>query len=101
MDSNNPVIFAGQNLLYNPERRVVAKFHQPDTLFYRVCKGDNLYSLASSFSVSVSDIRHANNLAPSSVIKAGELIRIPVAKRTSSAGSSSYLATMASNEEHP
>jgi membrane-bound lytic murein transglycosylase D len=101
MDSNNPVIFAGQNLLYEREHRVIARSRQPDTLFYRVCKGDNLYSLASSFSVTVNDIRHANNLAPSSVIKTGDLIRIPVSKRISSAASKSYPATVASNEEHP
>ncbi len=101
MDSNNPVIFAGQNLLYDREHRVAARSRQPDTLFYRVCKGDNLYSLASSFSVTVTDIRHANNLAQSSVIKAGDLIRIPVSKRISSGASKSYPATVASNGEHP
>jgi membrane-bound lytic murein transglycosylase D len=100
MDVNNPVIFAGQNLLYKPDHRVVSRPHEPDTLFYRVCKGDNLYSLASSFSVTVAGIRQANNLAPSSVLKAGDLIRIPVVKRTSSAVPRQYPLSVVSREEH-
>jgi LysM repeat protein len=99
MDVNNPVIFGGQNLLYKPDHRVVSRPHEPDTLFYRVCKGDNLYSLASSFSVTVAGIRQANNLAPSSVLKAGELIRIPVVKRTSSAAPKQYPLSAVSREE--
>jgi membrane-bound lytic murein transglycosylase D len=79
IDTKNPVIFAGQNLFYNPGHR---QLPLPDTLFYRICKGDNLSSLAQSFSVSVSDLKRANNVSASLPLKAGDLFRIPVTKRT-------------------
>jgi membrane-bound lytic murein transglycosylase D len=83
MTSDHPVIFAGQNLFCPPHRHGAANAPMPDTLFYRVCKGDNLLSLAASFSVGLNDICAANNLTTSSKIKVGDLLRIPVSKRTS------------------
>ncbi len=77
LDPSDPVIFAGQYLFYKTECNARASHREPDTLFYRVCKGDNLYTLASSFSVRVGDIRQANNFVSTDVLKAGELIKIP------------------------
>jgi|WetSurMetagenome_2_1015567.scaffolds.fasta_scaffold00051_33 membrane-bound lytic murein transglycosylase D len=99
LSPQNPVIFSGQNLLYKPGHRTMARFHEPDTLFYRVCKGETLVSLASSFSVSVASLRRANNLSPSSVLKAGELIKIPYVKKPSGAGSRPNRAPIAAQEE--
>jgi membrane-bound lytic murein transglycosylase D len=81
IDTKTPVIFAGQNLFYNPGHRQAEKPPLPDTLFYKVCKGDNLNSLAQSFSVSVNGLMQANNMSTSSILKVGDLLRIPVIKR--------------------
>jgi len=85
IDAKNPVIFAGQNLFYNPGHRRAEKQFLPDTVFYKVCKGDNLYSLAQSFSVGVDDLLRSNNMSASSTLKVGDLIRIPVTKSAFSA----------------
>jgi membrane-bound lytic murein transglycosylase D len=85
IDTKSPVIFAGQNLFYYPGHKRVEKQPLPDTVFYKICKGDNLFSLAQSFSVSVNDLMQANNISASSTLKVGDLIRIPVTKRAFSA----------------
>jgi membrane-bound lytic murein transglycosylase D len=81
INGSRTVIFAGQNLLYPSRRHARARAPMPDTLFYRVCKGDNLFSLASSFSVGLSDLCTANTLTVSSIIRVGDILRIPVSKR--------------------
>ena len=100
LEANNPIIFAGQNLLYKKARPGFARLFEPDTVFYRICKGDNLTSLAVSFSVTVSDIRLANSFSEKSILKMGELIRIPMAKHSSSQSAKAYSATGSSREVH-
>jgi membrane-bound lytic murein transglycosylase D len=100
LEQNSPVIFAGQNLLYKRTRPGPARLFEPDTVFYKVCKGDNLTSLAASFSVTVSDIRCANGFSDEPVLRIGELIRIPVTKRSSSQSAKAFIASGASREAH-
>lgn len=82
-DGRRPVIFPDEELAYYPEKQTQGRTAQSDTVFYRVCKGDNLTSLAAAFSVSVTEIMQANNLTQNSTLKIGDLIKIPAAKRTS------------------
>jgi membrane-bound lytic murein transglycosylase D len=98
IDTKNSVIFAGQNLYYNPGHR---QLPLPDTLFYRVCKGDNLSSLAQSFSVNASDLIQANKISESSALKVGALLRIPVTKRTFSEPVQTGPHPAPVREEHP
>jgi membrane-bound lytic murein transglycosylase D len=100
IDTKNPVIFAGQNLFYNPGHRQTQQQPLPDTLFYKICKGDNLYSLAQSFSVSVSDLMQANNMSASSTLKVGDLLRIPVTKRAFSAPAQAAPQPATIREDH-
>jgi membrane-bound lytic murein transglycosylase D len=100
IDTKNPVIFAGQNLFYNPGHRQAEKQPLPDTLFYKVCKGDNLHSLAQAFSVNVDDLIHSNNLSISSTLKVGDLIRIPVTKRAFSAPAQAAPQPATIREDH-
>jgi membrane-bound lytic murein transglycosylase D len=100
MDPNNPAIFSGQNISYKPGHRSTVRFREPDTLFYRVCKGDNLHSLAASFSVSVASLRRANSLSPESVIKQGDLIKIPYVKKLPLKESKLNRAPAMAQEEH-
>jgi murein DD-endopeptidase MepM/ murein hydrolase activator NlpD len=43
-----------------------------------VRKGETLYSIAKAFGVSVDILRSENKLSPSSLLKAGDLLRIPL-----------------------
>lgn len=101
MNPGNPAIFSGQTLLYKPGRRIDARFREPDTLFYRVCKGDNLHTLAASFSVSVASLLRANNMSPSTVIKPGDLIKIPYVKKPPEADPKPNRAPTAAQKENP
>jgi membrane-bound lytic murein transglycosylase D len=101
MNPGNPAIFSGQTLLYKPGRRIDARFREPDTLFYRVCKGDNLHTLAASFSVSVASLLRANNISPSTVLKPGDLIKIPYVKKPSAADHKPNRAPTAAQKENP
>lgn len=46
---------------------------------YVVQKGDTLYSLSKKFQLTVGELRAANNLSESDVIKVGQKITIPEA----------------------
>jgi len=52
-----------------------AQTPQPAT--HRVAKGETLFSIARSSRVSLDELRAANKLGPSSVIKAGDLLILP------------------------
>jgi murein DD-endopeptidase MepM/ murein hydrolase activator NlpD len=45
---------------------------------YSVAKNDTLYSIARKNGVSLAELRDANNFKPDHILKAGELIRIPL-----------------------
>ena len=45
-------------------------------VFYTVRKGDTLYSIAKAHNLHLSDIRELNELAPSSVLKPGQKLRV-------------------------
>ncbi len=83
LDNTNPVIRAGEKISYSIEPKRGLTQAQIDTVLYRVCKGDNLYSLAQSFSVSVNELIQVNNLSAFSPLRVGAVIRIPMSKRNS------------------
>jgi membrane-bound lytic murein transglycosylase D len=90
LDVDKPVIYAGQKIVCFAEARRVqqpsaplADASQPDTVLYRVCKGDNLSSLAQSFAVTVNELVLANNLSAFAPLRVGAVLRIPMGKRQS------------------
>jgi membrane-bound lytic murein transglycosylase D len=83
LDSVSPVIYAGEKLSYYSDARRQQAPSQPDTVLYRVCRGDNLYSLAQSFSVTVNELVQANNLSAFAPLRIGAVLRIPMGKRSS------------------
>lgn len=93
LDGSKPVIYAGEKLSYYAEPRrpqgvqgaptASSAGVLPDTVLYRVCKGDNLYSLAQSFSVTVNELIQANNLSAFAPLRVGAVLRIPMGKRPS------------------
>ena len=83
LDSNNPVIYAGEKLSYYPAANRQQAVSLSDTVLYRVCRGDNLYSLAQSFSVTVRELITANNLSAFSPLRVGAVLRIPMGKHPS------------------
>ena len=46
---------------------------------YIVKKGDTLYSISKKYQLTVAELRTANNLTESDVLKAGQKLVIPVA----------------------
>lgn len=46
---------------------------------YTVTKGDTLYSISRKYRITVAELRAANNLAESDVLKAGQKLTIPTA----------------------
>jgi membrane-bound lytic murein transglycosylase D len=83
LDNNNPVIYAGEKLSYYPAANRQQTASLSDTVLYRVCRGDNLYSLAQSFSVTVRELITANNLSAFSPLRVGAVLRIPMGKHPS------------------
>jgi membrane-bound lytic murein transglycosylase D len=86
VDGSRPVIYAGETLSYYAEARRAQGAQSaplPDTVLYRVCRGDNLYSLAQSFSVTVNELVQANNLSAFAPLRVGAVLRIPMGRRPS------------------
>jgi len=84
LDGNKPIIYAGEKLTSYAVSSVVRRPQTAvlsDTVLYRVCRGDNLSSLAQSFSVSVNDLAQANNLSAFAPLRVGAVLRIPMGKR--------------------
>jgi lipoprotein YgeR len=46
---------------------------------YQVVKGDTLYSISKKYQLTVAELRSANNLSESDVLKAGQILIIPEA----------------------
>ena len=65
------------NLIHVGDRLKVRETPQPsgETKWYRVRRGDSLWSIARQFSVSVTDLKILNNLT-SSVIRAGHMLLV-------------------------
>ena len=47
--------------------------------FYKVEKGDTLYSISRKYQITVAELRAANNLSENDIIKVGQKLRIPTA----------------------
>jgi len=79
IDPQNPIIFAGQNLYYynvkNQKNFINHKL--PDTIFYKVCKGDNLYSISRDFYVEIKELTRINNISENTILKEGTILKIP------------------------
>lgn len=54
-----------------------AKAQQPQTRTHKVTRGQTLSSIAARYGVTVTELRAANGLKNSSVIKAGQRLKIP------------------------
>ncbi len=65
---------------------------------YQVVKGDTLYSISKKYQLTVAELRSANNLSESDVLKAGQILIIPEADiGTAAALSSSNSKTTANS----
>lgn len=54
------------------------KAYEPERpQYYRVNKGDNLYAISSRLGVSVNDLVAENNITKKTLIRAGQVLRIP------------------------
>lgn len=52
---------------------------------YKVQKGDTLFSIARHYQLTINELRVANNLSQSDIIKAGQTLNIPTADITTAA----------------
>lgn len=75
---NNNTIYVGQKLLIPVSDTTVIE-KEPTTgteINYVVVKGDNLYSIANKYGVSVNDIKSLNNLT-TNTLQIGQILKIP------------------------
>lgn len=74
-----PVAFSSENAyaLLNkiPDSLKATEPERPQ--YYKVSKGDNLYSIASRLGISVNELLLENNISKKNVIRAGQVLRIP------------------------
>jgi len=71
----------GQELII-PVKKIVVEENQPnvsDQIKYVVVKGDNLYSIANKYNVTVDEIKKANNLT-NNILQIGQVLEIPGTK---------------------
>lgn len=65
------------NVATAPERTVAAATATSTTIRYRVRSGETLSEIADKYNTSVSRLRNLNSLGRSSLIRAGQVIRVP------------------------
>ena len=99
---NNTVLQIGQVLKLRKTTEEIEECFGPDynppvssnTLTYTVKKGDNLYSIASRYNVSVTSIVNLNNLKNNN-LSIGQILKIPITSSTTTyivkSGDSLYL----------
>lgn len=83
LDSKNPIIFAGQNLIIPPpgQSRPSPTPFPPGfrgVIEYPVSPGEGLYQIAIKFNSTVDAILKENNLKTTDVLQACQVIKIPV-----------------------
>lgn len=64
-----------------PTPGVVAQTTAPAARTYTVKKGDSLWKIAKSQSVSIGDLARANNLSKTTALKVGQKLQIPAAAK--------------------
>lgn len=79
---DNPIIKPGEQLVFYQQHTIKKPKSTPvtrsgNTILYKIKKGDNLSLLADLFSTDINKILQVNNLSKNSIIKPGDLIRIP------------------------
>jgi membrane-bound lytic murein transglycosylase D len=72
-DSNNPVIYPGEKLVYYTKTSVVTT----STTKYVVRPGDTFYSIASMFNIKTSQLQKANRTSSSS-LHPGDILIVPL-----------------------
>jgi LysM repeat protein len=77
LTKDNSVIHPGDHLRLPDKVSRLSGRNPGGPVKYVVAAGDNLYSIAETFSVGVSDLMSVNNLGPSSVIRPGDILLIP------------------------
>jgi peptidoglycan endopeptidase LytE len=65
-----------------PSPAVVAQTTAPAARTYTVKKGDSLWKIAKSQSVSIGDLARANNLSKTTALKVGQKLQIPAAAKS-------------------
>ena len=53
------------------------KSQRPANVFYKVKRGDNLFAIARKFRTSIGKLQRTNNIKRRSVLKVGQILRIP------------------------
>ena len=54
------------------------KVKQPKVVYYKVMRGDTLWSIANKHGASVQEIKQLNNLKSNNSLKAGSKIKVSV-----------------------
>lgn len=67
--------------------------------YYKVQKGDTLYSISRKYQITVAELRAANNLSENDVLKADQKLRIPKADIGTAASLSGNTAPVAEPEK--
>jgi len=88
-----------QNLLNIPDSLKIKTPPRPE--YYRVARGDNLYSIARRLGVSAQDIAIENNINRFNRIYAGQVLRIPEASALSLKGSVTEVAAAVKKDTTP
>ncbi|MCB0394881.1 MAG: LysM peptidoglycan-binding domain-containing protein, partial [Bdellovibrionales bacterium] len=61
---------------------IVAREERAGEVRYRVKRGDNLYGIAKKFGTGISQIRTANGMTRRSMLRYGQILKIPVSGET-------------------
>lgn len=86
IDIAHPIIKPGEKLVYfraEGENKTQSR-KKPDNNHaeeYRIKKGDTITKIAKRFSVTISEILSLNKLDKSTIIKPGDVLRIPVTRK--------------------
>lgn len=79
----NPIIKPREKLIYYTSSKVEKPQTQKKSTnknyrLYTIKKDDNLYTLANLFSIDINQILSLNNLNKNSIIRPGDVVRIPI-----------------------
>ncbi|WP_319557674.1 LysM peptidoglycan-binding domain-containing protein [Thiomicrorhabdus sp.] len=80
----NPQLGDGRKLRPGMELKVAKTQQKPTVQHYRVKKGDNLWSIAQGYKVSMQELAHKNNLSLNTPLSPGQLLYVPLAEATQS-----------------
>ncbi len=94
---NRPIIHAGERLVYyktpgsNTSKSISSSQQLSNYTRYKVQSGDNLYNLSNLFNIEMNRLMKLNGLSINSVIKAGDILKIPLKETAMKSNSSSSI----------